>query len=64
MYHAITIHVNARLRLILDLQQLEADLAVHTEKVKSLSTKAKQLVQDGHFDSVTINKKSQKLERE
>lgn len=46
------------------LQQLEANLALHLEKVKSLSVKAMQLVEEGHFDSSTISKKIQKLEQE
>jgi hypothetical protein len=45
-------------------QQLEADLAVHTDKVKSLAVKAEQLIQDGHFDATTISKRSQKLEKQ
>lgn len=46
------------------LQQLEADLAVHTDKMKSLVSKAKQLIEDGHFDSATIRKQHQKLEKQ
>lgn len=45
-------------------QQLEADLAVHTDKVKSLATKAKRLIQEGHFDAATIGKQSHKLEKQ
>lgn len=45
-------------------QQLEADLAVHTDKVKSLAVKAEQLIEDGHFDTGSISKQSQKLERQ
>ena len=39
-------------------------MAVHTDKVKSLVTKANQLIQEGHFDASTVRKLSQKLEKQ
>ena len=45
-----------------DLQQLEADLALHHEKVKSLSDQSKKLVDGGHFDAASISKKAAELE--
>jgi len=45
-------------------QQLEADYALHKEKVKALSEQAQQLINDCHFDAATISKKKAELERE
>ena len=43
--------------------QLEADLALHTEKVEGLKETARQLVQSQHFDAINIRKKSAELNR-
>ena len=43
-------------------QQLEADLALHNEKVKSLSEQSKKLVEGEHFDAGSISKKAAELE--
>ena len=43
-------------------QQLEADLALHNEKVKSLSEQSRKLVEGKHFDAANIAKKTTELE--
>ena len=45
-----------------DLQQLEADLALHNEKVKALSEQSAKLVEEKHFDAANIAKKTAELE--
>ena len=37
-------------------------MALHHEKVKSLSEHSKKLVDGGHFDAATISKKASELE--
>ncbi len=43
--------------------QLEADLALHTEKVGVLTETGKQLVLNQHFDASTVHKKSDELSK-
>ncbi len=43
--------------------QLEADLALHTEKVGGLKDTGKQLVLSQHFDASTVRKKSDELNK-
>ncbi len=43
--------------------QLEADLALHTEKVGGLKEMGKQLVLSKHFDASTVRKKSDELNK-
>ena len=43
-------------------QQLEADLALHNEKVKALSEQSAKLVEEKHFDAANIAKKTTELE--
>lgn len=43
--------------------QLEADLALHTEKVGTLKETAQQLVLNQHFDASAVRKKSNELNK-